>query len=203
MPTITPNPFTDVFAKPQMHQLEIQMYNELKQYKGQEPTSAQLKNSEAALKAVLNSSLFAIGSYSLAKGCQEIGMTGAPVQLLHELRLECKARADFAANSIINTTGQAFGVMFAALTKKKAVGKQRNKSNAEYEGSRIFFEQRRKGWGLRHGVRKAWYCQSANVCDACQENEDQGAIPITEEWDSGDQAPPAHINCECLMSLIL
>lgn len=203
MPTITPNPFTDVFVAPQIRQLELKMYNELKQYRGQEPTAEQLRNSEANLRQVLQSSLFNIGSYSIGKGCLEIGMTGAPAYLLAELQQETRLRANFASHSIVNTTGQAFGVMFAALSKKKAVGKKRNKSNAEYEGSRIFFEQRRKGWGLRYGVRKAWYCQSANVCDKCQDNEDEGAIPIAQPWNTGYVAPPGHINCECLMSLIL
>jgi hypothetical protein len=37
-----------------------------------------------------------------------------------------------------------------------------------------------------------------DCCDECQGNEDQGAIPIDEAFESGDDAEPAHPNCKCV-----
>ncbi len=35
------------------------------------------------------------------------------------------------------------------------------------------------------------------VEEECQANEDQGPIGLDEDFDSGDDAPPAHPNCRC------
>jgi len=34
-------------------------------------------------------------------------------------------------------------------------------------------------------------------CDICIDNADQGVIPLDDDFDSGDDAPPAHPRCEC------
>ncbi len=34
-------------------------------------------------------------------------------------------------------------------------------------------------------------------CPICEENADEGAIPVDEEFPSGDDFPPAHPNCVC------
>ena len=36
-------------------------------------------------------------------------------------------------------------------------------------------------------------------CDICQANEDAGIIPMEESFPSGDDRPPAHPNCECVL----
>lgn len=45
-------------------------------------------------------------------------------------------------------------------------------------------------------VKKAWN-PDAGACPICQENGDAGAIDLDEDFPSGDDAPPAHPNCEC------
>jgi hypothetical protein len=35
------------------------------------------------------------------------------------------------------------------------------------------------------------------ACEICQPNIDQGAIPLGQEFDSGDTEPPGHSNCRC------
>ena len=35
------------------------------------------------------------------------------------------------------------------------------------------------------------------VEEICQDNQDQGPIGIDDDFDSGDDAPPAHTNCRC------
>jgi hypothetical protein len=178
------------------------IYAELHKYKHRQPTSVELKESEAYLKKVIDDSLFKIGEYSLQQGCKEVGCV-VPSAYQVQLREDARNRADFAAHSMIHTTAVAFGIMYEAMSKKGAVGKKRSKSAAEYEGGRIFFTQRTRAWRLRNGVMKEWLCDGDNVCDSCQDNEDDGPIPVTEDFASGDTCPPMHINCQCLLSLIL
>ena len=40
-------------------------------------------------------------------------------------------------------------------------------------------------------------------CDDCQENEDAGAIPVGDEFPSGDTEPPAHPNCRCTIAPVV
>jgi SPP1 gp7 family putative phage head morphogenesis protein len=40
----------------------------------------------------------------------------------------------------------------------------------------------------------------ADPCPICSANADQGAIPVDEDFDSGDAAPPAHPNCRCAVA---
>lgn len=37
-------------------------------------------------------------------------------------------------------------------------------------------------------------------CDICLANEADGVIPVNQSFSSGDQAPPAHPNCECALA---
>lgn len=48
--------------------------------------------------------------------------------------------------------------------------------------------------------QKAWStAQDETTCPICTGNQDQGAIPIDDEFESGDQAAPAHPNCRCVI----
>lgn len=51
-------------------------------------------------------------------------------------------------------------------------------------------------------VKKEWLL-GENPCEICQANNDQGAIDLDDEFESGDAAPPAHPNCECAVSPVL
>ncbi len=51
-------------------------------------------------------------------------------------------------------------------------------------------------------LMKQWLA-GPGACDDCQANEDQGAIDLDEEFDSGDDAPPAHPNCRCAVSPVV
>ena len=47
-----------------------------------------------------------------------------------------------------------------------------------------------------YGVaQKEWL--SLDACDLCQANDDDGPIPLGDEFSSGDMAPPGHPNCRC------
>jgi citrate lyase gamma subunit len=41
--------------------------------------------------------------------------------------------------------------------------------------------------------------EGESVCDICQENEDAGTIELDDEFPSGEQFPPAHPRCECVV----
>jgi len=48
----------------------------------------------------------------------------------------------------------------------------------------------------RLGVEyKRWITSAGNCCDDCTDNEDAGAIPISDPFPSSDDRPPAHPNC--------
>lgn len=44
---------------------------------------------------------------------------------------------------------------------------------------------------------KSWIISNEETCDECQANADQGDISIEEQFESGDDCPPAHPNCRC------
>lgn len=46
---------------------------------------------------------------------------------------------------------------------------------------------------------KRWVAAGPNPDEDCTQNEDQGFIGIDDLFDSGDDAPPAHINCHCYL----
>lgn len=50
-------------------------------------------------------------------------------------------------------------------------------------------------------TEKEWYTAGAKD-SLCLDNESQGPISINDEFDSGDDGPPAHPNCNCGMRMI-
>lgn len=199
---ITPNPFTDPVVSSEINGIGYKLHSVLSKYKGLDvPSKLQLAQIRKDIKWIFKNGLYSIGSHSLDQGCKEVGISLSP-ELKIALVNSCNSRSDFIATSITNTTAIAFGLMHAALSKKNAIGKKRSKSDASYEGSRIFFEQRTRAWRLKSGVLKAWYTAS-DPCNLCIDNEDDGRIPIDQPFASGDLFAPAHLNCECLVSLIL
>lgn len=44
---------------------------------------------------------------------------------------------------------------------------------------------------------KQWVGAGPNTCPYCQQNEDDGPIPLEETFSSGDLHPPGHPGCEC------
>lgn len=47
-------------------------------------------------------------------------------------------------------------------------------------------------------TKKAWLL-GPEPCEICQSNADDGEINIDDDFSSGDDAPPAHPNCECVL----
>ena len=54
-----------------------------------------------------------------------------------------------------------------------------------------------KGAGVK--LKKVWI-PDADACPICEENGDDGPIDLDEQFSSGDDAPTAHVNCECSLA---
>lgn len=51
---------------------------------------------------------------------------------------------------------------------------------------------------------KEWStAEDGDVCDECEGNEDQGPIGLDADFDSGDDAAPAHPNCRCTIVAVV
>lgn len=51
---------------------------------------------------------------------------------------------------------------------------------------------------VENGVQtKIWVAAGGNPDEECQNNEDDGEIPLDQSFSSGDDHEPAHPNCEC------
>jgi hypothetical protein len=49
------------------------------------------------------------------------------------------------------------------------------------------------------GGYKRWIL-APEACPICEANAEQGAIPVDDDFDSGDSYPPAHPNCRCAIT---
>lgn len=66
---------------------------------------------------------------------------------------------------------------------------------ADNQGALIAGKAAKADLGL--AVVKNWLPRGDNVCAACMDNEAAGAIGVDEEFPSGADTAPAHVNCEC------
>ena len=51
-------------------------------------------------------------------------------------------------------------------------------------------------------VQKEWLL-GADPCPICEDNADDGPIDLDDDFSSGDDAPPAHPNCECALAPVV
>jgi hypothetical protein len=60
------------------------------------------------------------------------------------------------------------------------------------------------GW-KQSGVvaQKVWLVSNDGCCDDCQGNADDGPIDIDDDFSSGDDSPPGHPNCQCVVAPIV
>lgn len=78
----------------------------------------------------------------------------------------------------------------------------RSQMIAQTESIRAF-TQGRLAVGQQMGVQmKRWQTYGA-VDDLCVGAQNQGAIPIDQEFDNGTDGPPAHPNCRCAIKLVM
>lgn len=92
----------------------------------------------------------------------------------------------------------------AELADSYAFSDDRADTIAETETADAMMQADLAGW-KESGVvtSKVWLLSNdEGVCDECEGNEAQGEIPLDDDFDSGDDAPPAHPNCRCSMAAI-
>lgn len=106
--------------------------------------------------------------------------------------LEDNLSTDEIADSIQDAT--AFSDERAALIANTEV--RRANSYAALEG----YKAGADAAGLV--VQKEWMI-TGGACVICEENADQGPIDLEEEFESGDDAPPAHPNCRCAIAPVV
>jgi Phage Mu protein F like protein len=67
-------------------------------------------------------------------------------------------------------------------------------------GAMIGYRQGKEKYDLP--MQKTWLL-GEDPCEICQANADQGPIDLDDEFDSGDDAPPAHPSCRCDIGTII
>ncbi|MGB8182777.1 MAG: hypothetical protein WCF13_10440, partial [Stellaceae bacterium] len=72
---------------------------------------------------------------------------------------------------------------------------QHETRTADNQGSLGAWKAAKSELGVK--VKKQWIAQGENVCVICQSNQNDGAIDVDENFNSGDDAAPAHPRCEC------
>jgi SPP1 gp7 family putative phage head morphogenesis protein len=69
-------------------------------------------------------------------------------------------------------------------------------AKADMQGSMIAYRES----GVVEG--KEWVL-SEDPCPICEENADDGVIPLDQDFSSGDDAAPAHTECTCTVSPVV
>lgn len=91
---------------------------------------------------------------------------------------------------------QAIRDEYADFSTARAAMIAQTESNAAYNGGR-------KQLGLDLGFNEKSWDPDATACPICLLNVLQGWIGIEEEFESGDQTPGAHPNCDCSLDVRL
>jgi hypothetical protein len=53
---------------------------------------------------------------------------------------------------------------------------------------------------VRNAIEYKQWILGPNACEECEANAEESPIPIDEDFQSGDDAPPAHPNCVCAVA---
>jgi SPP1 gp7 family putative phage head morphogenesis protein len=68
---------------------------------------------------------------------------------------------------------------------------------ARTETERAYNQGNLRGYRESGVVREKGWIGAADCCDECMQNQGQGYIGLEDNFESGDDAPPAHPNCRC------
>lgn len=81
-----------------------------------------------------------------------------------------------------------------------ALSSARAERAAKFEAAQAYYEGLHQAlWGK--GMMKSWLTTSDDPCQECLDNEDQGPIALESQFQSGDYAPLAHPNCQCVLEI--
>jgi len=199
MPELIASPDKNTLYLIEKGRLSTQVLS-LLEHLNRKPTRDNLKLFETRLNNTLAPSLLRVAKVAYIVGAKDVGFAPDNVAAI-ALEREINARSKQAANWIAATTGVALDIT-AAMSRARAISSGRADLIAINNLAVSFFRGTRFGWGLDENSLKSWYVSDAHDNDdTCDDNEDDGPIPINEPFQSGDFEPPAHIGCNCLMRL--
>jgi hypothetical protein len=198
-----------ILAKPQnnliytleLPRLSVKILEQLKDIKAH-PSKINLDRFQVLLRGVLFTSMWRVADDAFIKGV--IDVEREPYNFKIEnilLRREIFAQANQASKWIADTTGTALDIV-ANMSKNRVASNARADLIGVNNLAIAFFRGTRFGWGLDKRSRKRWELSDGHdKDDLCDDNFDEGPIGIDEVFQSGDSEPPAHIECNCFISL--
>lgn len=138
------------------------------------------------------------------KGCKDVQLEPDTMEVLRFRRMS-QSRSKQVCDWMRDSTLKELGMHAAkSLKEKKAkvFGNDRAEDAARHEVFTAYYVSTVKGWNQDKATKKESVLSDDHdhddICDDCA---DQGPIPIDEEFESGEQATPHHLGCECLMWL--
>jgi hypothetical protein len=157
-----------------------------------------------SLENDLGKQLKAIAVQSYYDGCREVDASSDVMEVLRMQR-QLDSHATTVTHQMRDYTFRELGIKAAASrTEKKAslYGKERAEKSALFEGFKAFYDSKLLAWKRNSLAKKEWVVGNEHaVDDVCDEAEDDGIIPVSEPFSNNFMAPPAHINCSCLLWL--
>lgn len=201
MPHILATPKQNVICIAEKPRLSAAVLKQLS-YLQRTPTKEKLDLFQQNIETLLSASIQRVAIAGYQQGCNDVQ---EPLDVVLGLRLkrEKQARAKQAARWIAVTTAVSLDIN-AGMSKDKALSEGRADIIADNELDLGFFGGIRFGWSLDISAKKIWIVSSEHdQDDLCDDNEDDGPISINDVFTSGDFEPPAHINCECDMGLVV
>lgn len=139
-----------------------------------------------------------IGSARLLGFRHASEVTGKHMPALYgrDIRINAEKRAEKVNSLMMRTTRMRYRTK---PDSKFTFSEGRAMSAAKYEAARAYYR------GVRDGFEgsnfdKRWITTSDGPCVECLDNEDDGYIPVDEQFASGDYYPLSHINCGCFIT---
>jgi hypothetical protein len=152
-----------------------------------------------AITKALQSSLIFTSAEAYRLGALQVGRSPISYDYI-KLRRDAMARGAQVVHDMRDYTHRSLGIL--AGTKSTLLGSARAQRVAIYETRKSAFSAKSLGWALNNQAKKSWAVSNEHdQDDTCDDNEDDGIIPMSEAFTSGDFAPPAHINCLCTLFL--
>ena len=102
----------------------------------------------------------------------------------------------FASGGTYDDAVSAIKGAFAAMTDTRA------ETIAQTELADVYNQAMLASAKESGDLLKTWNLDGEGCVEICQPNAEQGAIDLDEEFDSGDDAPPAHPNCDCSIGFV-
>jgi hypothetical protein len=198
---IKTNPRKDAAASKAIVELKSAFVKHFKELK---KTSAGNMVAWNALQVQIELILHRVYLDAYYQGCKDVDLQPDTMEVLRFRRM-AQSRAKQVCEWMRDSTLKELGIHAAkSLKEKKAkvYGVERAEDAASHEIFTAYYVSRVKGWHQDKASKKESVLSgdhdNDDICDDCA---DQGPIPIEEEFESGEQAPPHHFGCECVLWL--